>query len=352
MMLFASASLACTTPVCQYAIEVWPADDYEVTISYGTPLTPQQQALLNRIKASAKDADRPSNLRLTMRRVEAAATAAASAPTISVAYPRQPSEAAPIWRAPLDAASVTALLDSPARREIAKRLMGGDAAVWVLVESGDKAKDEASAGVLEAELPRLTKALERYIPGYFASPAGQDQTEGDQVFRPSFSMLRLSRSARQEQALLSMLLNSEPDLGEYAGQPMAFPVFGRGYVLYALVGRGINKDHVEEACAFITGPCACKLKADNPCTDLLIAANWEAAAPGFAVADEPPPELTGVFPEAAPQRPAAVPSGAPAPGGGIVRNTVIALGGVAALIALGAAVLRRRRRKTPAEADR
>ncbi len=112
-----------------------------------------------------------------------------------------------------------------------------------------------------------------------------------------FSILPLSRTDPKEQILLVMLLNSEPDLHEYADEPMAFPVFGRGRVLCALVGAGIRADNIQEIIAFLTGPCGCEIKAMNPGVDLLMAANWDAAMTELYETDYPLPELTGVMPE-------------------------------------------------------
>ncbi|MHC4680903.1 MAG: hypothetical protein ACYTEK_19655, partial [Planctomycetota bacterium] len=117
-----------------------------------------------------------------------------------------------------------------------------------------------------------------------------------------FSTLSLSRSDPNEQFLLAMLLNSEPDLDEYAGEPILFPVFGRGRALYALVGEGINTDNIREAVGFLTGPCGCEVKMLNPGVDLLMAFNWDAAVmqfyEEFYEMQETPMELTSVFPEA------------------------------------------------------
>lgn len=112
-----------------------------------------------------------------------------------------------------------------------------------------------------------------------------------------FSILALSRTDPEEQMLLVMLLNSEPDLHEYADEPMAFPVFGRGRVLCALVGAGIRADNIREIVAFMTGPCGCEIKAMNPGIDLLMAANWDAAVMEYYEMDYQLPELTGVMPE-------------------------------------------------------
>jgi hypothetical protein len=74
-----------------------------------------------------------------------------------------------------------------------------------------------------------------------------------------------------------MLLASEADLDQdFAGEAMVFPVYGRGLILYALVGRGINNWTVERAARFLISPCSCQVKAANPGTDLLLTVDWAA----------------------------------------------------------------------------
>jgi hypothetical protein len=74
------------------------------------------------------------------------------------------------------------------------------------------------------------------------------------------------------------LLGSEPDLAGLS-EPMAFPVFGRGRVLYALVGAGITAENVRKAAEFLGGDCSCTVKRDNPGTDLLLIADWGEIKP-------------------------------------------------------------------------
>jgi hypothetical protein len=106
----------------------------------------------------------------------------------------------------------------------------------------------------------------------------------------------LDPNDKTEKVLLSTLMNSEKDLHDYAGQPMAFPVFGRGRALYALVGKGIERRNLEDAALFLAGPCACEIKRQNPGVDLLIAARWEAGDVPLIAEIELPP-LTGVIPQ-------------------------------------------------------
>jgi len=63
---------------------------------------------------------------------------------------------------------------------------------------------------------------------------------------------------------------------KYAREPLAFPIYGRGLILYALVGAGINPWTISEAASFVTGPCSCEVKAGNPGTDMLLTLDWDA----------------------------------------------------------------------------
>jgi hypothetical protein len=88
----------------------------------------------------------------------------------------------------------------------------------------------------------------------------------------------------------------EPDLRdpEIAGQPMAFPVFGRGRALYALVGAGIVPGTIEDASQFLVGACQCTVKADNPGIDLLMSADWDGLVQPSLPVDTTAPPLVGL----------------------------------------------------------
>jgi hypothetical protein len=108
-----------------------------------------------------------------------------------------------------------------------------------------------------------------------------------------FPLLDLPRQDPAEELLRTVLLASEPDLPTLR-QPMAFPVFGRGRVLYALVGAGINRDVITEACAFLTGSCSCEVKAQNPGMDLLLRADWDRSLGLESATFQELPPLSGL----------------------------------------------------------
>ena len=67
---------------------------------------------------------------------------------------------------------------------------------------------------------------------------------------------------------------------------MAFPVIGRGRVLYALVGKGNFEDTIAMASRFVVGPCSCQVKDQNPGFDLLMNVDWDEKIGGSLVSEE------------------------------------------------------------------
>ena len=99
--------------------------------------------------------------------------------------------------------------------------------------------------------------------------------------RFGFPLVRLARDDSQDAPLVGMLRHVEPDLMEY-DEPMAFPIYGRGRALYALIGAGINEDTIGEACLFLVQGCSCLVKEGNPGRDLLLAVDWGQVAVAVA----------------------------------------------------------------------
>jgi hypothetical protein len=198
-----------------------------------------------------------------------------------------------VWAGKPADSDLDSLLDSPLRREIAKRLLGGQSAVWVLLDSSDKGANDTAEALLKAELPRLEKDLK--LP----EVAQQDEAllAGGPELKIAFSMLRLSREDPAEQVLVRTLLATEPDL-KGIDEPMAFPVFGRGRAHWALVGPGISQENIADLAAFLVGECSCEVKEQNPGADLLMTAAWDQLSGAFVV-DETLPPLVGLPPVAA-----------------------------------------------------
>lgn len=371
---------ACSVPVFRYALERWAPDPYQAVVFHRGPLTDAQKAavaslspdgLAGELHANliprAVDLDREENRQWqTLWQEQKSDTL----PWVAVHFPPATRIPVNVWSGPLDAKALRPVLDSPMRKQIAQRLAKGESAVWVLLESGDKAKDDATAQLLQARLDFLMRELKppQLDPQDVASglvSVGQD------ALRVIFTLARLSRSDPAEQTFVKMLLGTEEDLKDTKA-PIAFPIFGRGRALYALVGAGINNDTIDDACTFLIGSCSCQVKEQNPGVDLLLAMDWDnqiqsqmnverelpplAGLAGFVgdktaskpAASAPAAEPSEKKPATVPAPPASVPPPPPPPaatGGGLsILGTVAVVGGIgfAAVVIASLFLLRRK----------
>ena len=255
---------ACPVPVYQYALEHWPTDPYRVHVDHVATLTDDQRDALRFLRRASDHDGMVVNMVLTTR-------GDAETTRLVVRYPEAVNHRDPIWAGALSMENARALVASPVREQVGNALAGRTSAVWLIVESGDRQRDREVEAVLRRQLTKVER--ETYIPET-AEWGGQRVTLDANV---NFTILRVRRDDPAERMLIPMLMASEPDLDrEFAGEPMVFPIFGRGLILYALVGRGVNAWTIAEAAKFLTGPCSCQVKALNPGTDLLIRLDWDS----------------------------------------------------------------------------
>jgi len=295
--LFCSAvheAAACGIPVTRYALLYWPADYYEAVVFHKGPLSDGEKALMGRLDGQSPEKGAPvantwveavdvgKEMDKAVKELwQASGFSEADLPRIAVYYPRYeyPRYAQfplMIWSGPLTEQSVEMTLFSPVRREVAQRILKGDLVVWVLLESGDKKMDDKAFSTIKKYTAILEKEWE--FPDTAAEPLpGMSAPDESLPLKMKFSALRMSRTDPKEEVLRSMLLKTEKDLEKKAGEPIAFPMFGKGRMLESLMGKGINEDNIVGMCGFLVGPCSCQIKGLNPGVDLLIAADWEGA---------------------------------------------------------------------------
>ena len=368
---------ACSVPVFRYALERFEADPYEFVVFHRGPLAPDVKPSIDALAKLAEDDNSPIHIRMRLvdlaapadpaKKLEWTPPADASLPWVAV-VPSAAEGWSPIWSGALRGEDLRALIDSPARREFARRLLKGDSAVFVLLESGDKKADEAAASLLAATLPKLEKSLQLPVDD------GSGQLRSEVPLRIAFSVFRLGRNDPAERYLVKILLGMGEKAagGEKATKvagPMVFPIFGRGRVLTALAGEGISADALEEVGDFLCGGCTCSVKGQLPGGDLLMAADWEALLEGRVVREDPP-GLQGLGPLAqaaslavkppaasaaspvqtrltGPPDPAAEPSAPPVEShsGVFFWSLLVTLTGSALLIALGSLYVTNMRRE-------
>ncbi len=294
---------ACSVPVFRYALERWPADPYELVVfgrGQSAPVSVPAGANIE-----IRYVDLAGDMSDRMERLWAA-HGDTPPPVLVLRHPQEAGRRSVAWTAAASEANLQALWRSPARREIARRILDGHSIVWVLL-AGAEGNDRAEE-LLRTELAALQRTLQLPEP----ETAGQSPFtagDADADLRLELSVLRIDRNDSAEAAFVSMLLSTEPDLADLAG-PMAFPIFGRGRVLYALVGAGIEPRNIRQACEYILGSCSCEVKRQNPGADLLMNVDWDAGLTRRFTDELDAPDLLEL------SAPVAPPSTRPAPGVG------------------------------------
>jgi hypothetical protein len=349
------AALGCNVPVFRYALERWNPDPFVLVLFHKDPLTLEQKALFQAMEKTGAD----GRVNLQARQVDIGAGMSPSfeklwlsqtnpsLPWVVVRYPGRTRVEAPVWKGPLEGEDLRALIDSPARRELARRLLQGPTAVWLLLENREKKENDALARTLENESRRLEQTLQ--LP---PSAADDPPMELELPLRIAFSTVRVARNDPAERLLVNQLLNWHPDLKKKT-ETMLFPVFGRGRVLPPAVGAAISPETIGQMADLLVGPCACQIKEMNPGFDLLLAANWGGLLDGREVKVPEFPALVGLSQFAAAStnqaytqhpRPAAPAAGVAGPDrrAHLGRSLAAALGTGFIFVAAATLVLRRR----------
>lgn len=298
----ATQALACSIPVFRYALENWRPDPYTAFVLHQGELTAEQQELVEALESNHLEDTGAANLIVKSVNFDADLNedeqrlrdefADETLPLLVVKNPVKRGLPETVFEGELTPAAVSQLVQSPLRTNIKDRLLKGDSVVWVYLECGDQERDDELFGMLNTELARLEKEIE--LPEIEEEDLDELAGSPDEL-KVQFSAVRLSRDDETEAAFCDMLLHVEHDLHEaaYVNEPMAFPVFGRGRALYALVGDGVTPDLVEEACRFLTGACQCTVKAENPGVDILMQVDWDKFIKPTEAVDASLPPLAG-----------------------------------------------------------
>ncbi len=264
-----SGACACTIPVFRFALDRWEADKFHLVLPSAVAQAPEMQDLLRPLRANGK-----ANLDI------ATATDANQKDAV-LRYSRASDKQ--VWSGKLDAATLSAVLDSPARKKLVEQLLAGDSIIWVIADSG------SPVDVLEVE--RIEKRL-KFLEQVASLPI-QDPDDPDSQLGPGpplklkFTTLRLRRDDPAERMLLHMLAGPQGKF-DPATTSFASAVFGRGRVLGAWPLDVLDDASLEDASMFLVGRCGCRLKNESPGWDILLNLDWEKALPA-AAAPEPKP---------------------------------------------------------------
>ncbi len=271
LLVVVGVAQACPIPVFQFALEYWDTDAYRIIVEHEGVFDDDQQEARSRLEAAVRDDGEPSNIALSWRdysRAQIPPAEGKTLPYITVHYPTVSGIRDPLWEGPLSTENVNALLESPLRRQISEALLERPVAVWVLLRSGDRSADREARRMLRDELARMERTLKVPDPGIEGIDLGDIYTD------IKFQMIEVDRNDPAEKLFVKMLLGTEPDLQDFEDEPIVFPIYGRGLVMYALVGNGINRRTLNTAGEFLVSPCSCQVKQSNPGVDLLTTFDW------------------------------------------------------------------------------
>lgn len=299
--ILSTSVFSCSVPVFRYALERWQPDPYTVRIFYKDKLDQEQQTAVDYLKKYGEDGG-PIMLEIIdiSQEIPVGALPVLSRykedklPLAVVNYPiysRIPNDAVSFS---LTLKNVEQLMQSPARNELARRLLKGDSAVFIQVDGENEEENKKVAKKVEKILKEMEKELK--LPHEMLDEGeklDEESMQYDTNIKIKFSLQRVSHNAPNEKLFLQLFLNCEKSL-QGKKTPIIMPVFGRGRALFAYMDAGITKENIFEAGEYLSGPCSCEIKAQNPGFDLLMAIEWNKLVDDTINIDEALPPLTGL----------------------------------------------------------
>lgn len=287
VLAFQPSSYGCDNPVYRYALENWAPQPCDLILLKQQELSPAEEACWDQAQTIHADKTQQWNVRfsvLTPQEWEQRQPQLANqlqktnGNQLLLLSPEHRQNRKIIWSGPVDQPGFDTLRQSAARSELAKRLIAGQAVVWVVIETSDR-----------QAVDLLQKQLSIFLTNYSATLAAADQqaaattpavnSNKSAYWPPRFSVLTLDEKNPTETLLLNQLRQI------YAAEirePLLFPVFGRGRVLGGIPLSAMSPQKLRSACDFLTGACSCEVKERNPGEDLCLSADW-ASIPKLAM---------------------------------------------------------------------
>lgn len=283
----ATAAEACNIPVFRFALERWQPDACELIVFHSAPLSPQHAEFVAQLEAASPVQHGSANTRVVLAPIAALDTEAlqnAGVPAVWEALRANSAVQLPWlvartragqgqvlqhWQSSLDAAAAAGLLQSPVRAELCRRLLAGDAVVWLLLKSSDAARTQTARALLQQQCRLLPRQLS--LPEGIGLPGSELHSEVPLLLQ--FSVLEVDPADPREKFLVQLLTGLQPAAWA-AGEPLLAPVFGRGRALEVLPANQADAGLIRELTEFLCGACSCQVKEQNPGFDLLLTADW------------------------------------------------------------------------------
>lgn len=281
-LAIASVASACNIPVFRYALERWRPDQPEVIVFHDSPISTEQEEQLARLGQSKTGIDARAKakiIRSDLRQPtapyhelwsELQSHTDASLPYVVVRTKINRGKVVNGWHGPLDQLGQSGALDSPARAELAQRLLAGHAIVWLMIRSSDEQRNEAARNLVKGKFRELSSKIQ--LPEGIGLPGSELYSEIPLLLR--FSILEIDRSDPKERFVTELLSGFQPEAVS-RGEPLLVPVFGRGRALEVIPAGDLNGRLMEDLTVFLSGACSCQVKDQNPGFDLWLSVDWD-----------------------------------------------------------------------------
>jgi len=296
--LSATIAIACNVPVFRYALERWRPDLCQVIVFHEADFSAQQEQQLQTLEKDTVGNGGSANAEIVRSKIgsdkdrshkelwESLRTKPGIAlPYVVMRTSLGTGELVTHWSGPLQDAFKAKLFDSPARRELSRRLLAGDSVVWLMLKSNDAYKNRATRELLSVEFERLSKSLK--LPDGIGLPGSELYAEVPLFLK--FTILEIDPNDPAEQLLIKLMSGFDADA---KNEPLVAPVFGRGRTLEVISAKQLNAGLIEDLTMFLCGACSCQVKERNPGFDLLLATNWNIEL--YGEEGEAPPAVTNL----------------------------------------------------------
>ncbi len=295
LLLSVGTSWACETPVYRYAMYRWQPTPYEVYAFHDAAHADAHAAVEQAIAEVSEGTDNRANVVFIPVNLTTDPELNSVTPDIKQAWLAQSNPPVPsylistpygvqVYAGKLDAGTVTALTESPARKQMAQQLEAGKIGVMLFLTGQDKQENEKTKAILTG----LVKEVGEGKISLYTAPTGDaaGQAAANQATEGSnpaleLGLIEVNREDEKEAWLVRSLLAMESDLPAET-RPMVFLTYGRGRALLPYIGAGITRENLIREVEFISGACSCTVKEQNPGVDLLVRYDWEAASAALA----------------------------------------------------------------------
>lgn len=308
ILIATNSTSACNVPVFRFALERWQADLVEVVVFHSEQLTTQQMARIESIRSQSRTQGGTANLQVILRETakledddlrsvwnELSDELQQKSPVVVVRSRASRGDWIVVRSIPLEQLAGNELLESPVRREMARRLLQGDSVVWLVVPPPQEPLDQELVERLNSTLRNVAQRIP--IPEGIGLP-------GSELFSPipldiRFSVLGMD-PVKMSDALLQDWFRRDRGRFHAADGTLVIPVFGRGRAFAVFPAEAITDSLIDELSIFLAGACSCQVKDMNPGFDLLLNVNWEQELFGDDVPDIPAPLRTQSSPNIEP----------------------------------------------------